>query len=101
MNDEINQLRESFNHQATDHLSKCRPITSTGKLQKVKTALVIDLKTLEQFVESKRFEKVTNLTLKQLKQRSGDFLKFVEQLEGTSITSSVAMAYRDELLVRR
>ncbi|HAV1411532.1 tyrosine-type recombinase/integrase [Vibrio parahaemolyticus] len=100
LNDEINQLRESFNHQATDHLSKCRPITSTGKLQKVKTALVINSKTLDQFVESKRLEKVTNLTLKQLKQRNGDFLKFVEQLEGSSITSSVAMAYRDELLSR-
>ncbi|HHF3020746.1 TPA: phage integrase SAM-like domain-containing protein [Vibrio diabolicus] len=66
----------------------------------MKTALVINSKTLDQFVESKRLEKVTNLTLKQLKQRNGDFLKFVEQLEGTSITSSVAMAYRDELLSR-
>ena len=52
------------------------------------------------FIESKRLEKVTNLTFKQLKQRNGDFLKFVEQLEGSSITSSIAMAYRDEFFGR-
>ncbi len=100
LNAEINKLRVSFNKQTVDGDSACRLLSETYETKSKKQILSINSDALDRFIESKRLEKVTNLTLKQLKQRNGDFLKFVEQLEGLSITSSVAMAYRDELLSR-
>lgn len=100
LNAEINQLRTSFNKQTSDGDSTCRLLSETYEPKTQKQTSSINTDVLARFIESKRLEKVTNLTLKQLKQRNGDFLKFVEQLEGSSITSSVAMAYRDELLGR-
>ncbi|MCG9634111.1 tyrosine-type recombinase/integrase [Vibrio parahaemolyticus] len=101
LNAEINKLRVSFNKQTVDGDSTCRLLSETYEPKPKKQIPAINSDSLDRFIESKRLEKVTNLTLKQLKQRNGDFLKFVEQLEGSSITSSVAMAYRDELLGRR
>ncbi|HHX8361446.1 TPA: tyrosine-type recombinase/integrase [Vibrio alginolyticus] len=100
LNAEINKLRVSFNKQTVDGDSTCRLLSETYEPKPKKQIPAINSDSLDRFIESKRLEKVTNLTLKQLKQRNGDFLKFVEQLEGSSITSSVAMAYRDELLGR-
>lgn len=100
LNAEINQLRNSFNQRASDSDSKCRLLSETYVPKTKKEAPLINADVLDRFIESKRLEKVTNLTLKQLKQRNGDFLKFVEQLEVANITSSVAMVYRDELLGR-
>ncbi|EGR2555267.1 integrase [Vibrio alginolyticus] len=100
LNAEINKLRVSFNKQTVDGGSTCRLLSETYEPKPKKQIPAINSDSLDRFIESKRLEKVTNLTLKQLKQRNGDFLKFVEQLEGSSITSSVAMAYRDELLGR-
>ncbi|EGQ9060138.1 tyrosine-type recombinase/integrase [Vibrio parahaemolyticus] len=100
LNAEINQLRTSFNKQTSDGDSTCRLLSETYEPKPKKQIPSINSDALDRFIESKRLEKVTNLTLKQLKQRNGDFLKFVEQLEGASITSSVAMVYRDELLGR-
>ncbi|MHA2741819.1 tyrosine-type recombinase/integrase [Vibrio harveyi] len=100
LNAEINKLRVSFNKQTVDGNSTCRLLSETYEPKPKKQIPAINSDSLDRFIESKRLEKVTNLTLKQLKQRNGDFLKFVEQLEGSSITSSVAMAYRDELLGR-
>ncbi|MDE1209642.1 DUF6538 domain-containing protein [Vibrio aestuarianus] len=100
LNAEINKLRVSFNKQTVDGDSACRLLSETYETKSKKQIPSINSDALDRFIESKRLEKVTNLTLKQLKQRNGDFLKFVEQLEGLSITSSVAMAYRDELLSR-
>ncbi|MCS0027479.1 tyrosine-type recombinase/integrase [Vibrio alginolyticus] len=100
LNAEINKIRASFKKQTGGGDSTCRLLSETHKPKKQKQTSSINTDVLNRFIESKRLEKVTNLTLKQLKQRNGDFLKFVEQLEGSSITSSVAMAYRDELLGR-
>ena len=100
LNAEINKLRVSFNKQTVDGGSTCRLLSETYEPKPKKQIPAINSDSLDRFIESKRLEKVTNLTLKQLKQRNGDFLKFVEQSEGSSITSSVAMAYRDELLGR-
>ncbi|HDM8161090.1 TPA: tyrosine-type recombinase/integrase [Vibrio harveyi] len=100
LNTEVNKLRVSFNKQTSDGDSTCRLLSELYEPKKQKQTSSINTDVLNRFIESKRLEKVTNLTLKQLKQRNGDFLKFVEQLEGSSITSSVAMAYRDELLGR-
>ncbi|MBE5187171.1 tyrosine-type recombinase/integrase [Vibrio parahaemolyticus] len=100
LNTEVNKLRVSFNKQTSDGDSTCRLLSETYEPKKQKQTSSINTDVLNRFIESKRLEKVTNLTLKQLKQRNGDFLKFVEQLEGSSITSRVAMAYRDELLGR-
>ncbi len=100
LNAEINKLRVSFNKQTGDGDSTCRLLSETYEPKPNKQIPSIKNDALNRFIESKRLEKVTNLTLKQLKQRNGDFLKFVEQQEGTSITSSVAMAYRDKLLGR-
>ncbi|EPJ2791001.1 DUF6538 domain-containing protein [Vibrio parahaemolyticus] len=100
LNADINKLRVSFNKQTVDGNSTCRLLSETYEPKPNKQIPAINSDSLDRFIESKRLEKVTNLTLKQLKQRNGDFLKFVEQLEGSSITSSVAMAYRDELLGR-
>ncbi|MEH0716204.1 tyrosine-type recombinase/integrase [Vibrio alginolyticus] len=100
LNTEVNKLRVSFNKQTSDGDATCRLLSETYEPKKQKQTSSINTDVLNRFIESKRLEKVTNLTLKQLKQRNGDFLKFVGQLEGLSITSSVAMAYRDELLSR-
>lgn len=100
LNAEINKLRVSFNKQTGDGDSTCRLLSETYEPKPNKQIPSITNDALNRFIESKRLEKVTNLTLKQLKQRNGDFLKFVEQQEGTSITSNVAMAYRDKLLGR-
>ncbi|EOG7786252.1 tyrosine-type recombinase/integrase [Vibrio fluvialis] len=100
LNAEINQLRISFNKQTSDGDSTCRLLSETYEPKPKKQIPSINSDALDRFIESKRLERVTNLTLKQLKQRSGDFLKFVEQQESTNITSRLAMAYRDDLLSR-
>ncbi|EHY8549380.1 TPA: tyrosine-type recombinase/integrase [Vibrio parahaemolyticus] len=100
LNAEINKLRVSFNKQTVDGDSTCRLLSETYEPKSKKQIPSINVDVLDRFVESKRLEKVTNLTLKQLKQRGGDFLTFVDQQKVVSITSSIAMAYRDELLGR-
>lgn len=99
LNAQINQLREQFN-QSTQADVPDKSMTLSTSLPQPQRTPEVDTETLERFIHSKSLEKVTALTLKQLKQRCGDFLLFVEKQSMTKMTSKVAMAYRDDLLSR-
>ncbi|WIH22483.1 tyrosine-type recombinase/integrase [Photobacterium damselae] len=60
----------------------------------------IDSVTLEQFVATKQLEGVTQLTLKQLSQRCGDFLAYMKAQGAIQPTNGIAMEYRNALLRR-
>lgn len=99
LNEQINQLREQFNQKTQGDISAQIP-TLTNCSSPQKHSSEVDTETLEDFIQSKSLESVTALTLKQLKQRCGDFLLFVEKQPVPKMTSKLAMAYRDELLSR-
>ena len=102
----IDGLRQCY-QQSSDstRAPKLSTNTSQQKTQKTKSTkgsghLVINHDTLNQFIESKRLEGITNLSIKQLQQRCGDFLDYLKQQGITKPTNSYAMNYRDELLKR-
>ena len=99
LNEQINQLREQFNQQAQGNVSAQIPNLNKG-ISSSKHSSEVDAETLKRFIQSKSLESVKALTIKQLKQRCGDFLLFVEKHSLTKLSSKVAMAYRDDLLSR-
>ncbi|KAB2822766.1 site-specific integrase, partial [Aliivibrio finisterrensis] len=62
---------------------------------------VITSVTLTNFIQSKKLEGVTQLTLNQLEQRCNDFLGYLKELNTDKPTNSIAMHYRDRLLKRK
>ncbi len=96
--DAINGFRQHYRHQ-TETTIQAPKITSKPKRSKAPIRQpVISHDTLNQFIESKQLESITNLTLKQLQQRCGDFLDYLAQQKIEKPTNSHAMNYRDELL---
>ncbi|WGV98917.1 hypothetical protein QF117_02855 [Vibrio sp. YMD68] len=81
-------------------IALCKSLPINKETKPNNTAPQVDEQTLDRFIASKALEKVTNLTLKQLRQRCSDFLAFLKKQEAAKISSSVAIAYRDELLCR-
>ncbi|MCJ0821314.1 hypothetical protein MO988_07835 [Vibrio vulnificus] len=100
LNEQVNQLRQQFQQESRVDIALCKSLPINKETKPNNTALQVDEQALERFIASKALEKVTNLTLKQLRQRCGDFLAYCKKHEAAKISSSVAMAYRDELLCR-
>ncbi|TOG13874.1 integrase [Vibrio parahaemolyticus] len=100
LNEQVNQLRQQFQQENTVDIALCKSLPINKETTPNNTAPQVDEQTLDRFIASKQLEKITNLTLKQLRQRCGDFLAFLKKQEAAKISSSVAMAYRDELLCR-
>ena len=100
LNEQVNQLRQQFQQENTVDIALCKSLPINKETTPNNTAPQVDEQTLDRFIASKQLEKVTNLTLKQLRQRCSDFLAFLKKQEAAKISSSVAMAYRDELLRR-
>lgn len=103
----IDGLRQCYQQHSDSEIRapKLATTSSLAKPKKTKSTkggdlLVINHDTLNQFIESKRLEGITNLSIKQLQQRCGDFLDYLKQQSITKPTNSHAMNYRDELLKR-
>jgi len=94
LSESIDKLRKAYNKQP--EATKAPPLSSKpiGSEPKVGEAQ------LAQFVESKRLESVTALTVKQLNQRCKDFLAYLAEQDADTPSNGHAMAYRDALIQR-
>lgn len=96
----INALRELYNGKS-ESTAVCTPLGAVDKPKATSDKEMINKVVLARFIESKKLEKITQLTIKQLEQRCSNFLTFMQDKKVAEPTNSLAMDYRDELLKRK
>ncbi|MDD9178012.1 MULTISPECIES: DUF6538 domain-containing protein [Aliivibrio] len=99
----INTLRAAYNAQPETQTKAPKLVVDPSPKIKIATTPSpgITTNTLTEFIQSKKLEGVTQLTLTQLEQRCNDFLGYLKELNADKPTNSIAMHYRDRLLKRK
>ncbi|MGR6859708.1 DUF6538 domain-containing protein [Aliivibrio salmonicida] len=88
----INTLRAAYNAQPETQTKAPKLVVELSPKIKIATPLpVITSATLTDFIQSKKLEGVTQLTLTQLEQRCNDFLGYLNELNADKPTNSIAM----------
>lgn len=98
--DAINQLRQQY-RSLPETSTHAPTLSGTITTKTTPSHPCIDKEVLAQFIESKRLENVTQLTMKQLQQRCSDFLDYLSEHNAKKPSNSHAMAYRDALIQRK
>ena len=93
--DSINTLRAAYKAQPETQTKAPKLVAEPLPKIKIATPLpVITSVTLTDFIQSKKLEGVTQLTLTQLEQRCNDFLSYLNELNADKPTNSIAMHYK-------
>ena len=95
----INQLRQNYRSQP-ETTTRAPTLSGTTAVKATSPRSSVGKEALAEFIESKKLENVTQLTIKQLQQRCSDFLNYLSKQGAEKPSNSLAMAYRDELIQR-